>query len=97
MQKPSLGACTCDNTSFLSKVVLVYHLLSTFEHILRISFTDFTDVNASWAIFLLCLISRQVEANIRRSTEYRRYNLLLPEFLHNRPYLFTKHCVCQKN
>ena len=50
-------------------------------------------MNASWAIFLLCLISRQVEANIRRSTEYRRYNLLLPEFLHNRPYLFTKHCV----
>ena len=50
-------------------------------------------MNASWAIFLLCLISRQVEANIRRSTEYRRYNLLLPEFLHNRLYLFTKHCV----
>ena len=50
-------------------------------------------MNASWAIFLLCFISRHVEANIRRSNEYRRYNLLLPEFLHNRPYLFTKHCV----
>ena len=50
-------------------------------------------MNASWAIFLLCLISRYVEANIRRSTEYRRYNLLLPEVLHDWPYLFTKHCV----
>ena len=50
-------------------------------------------MNDSWAIFLLCLISRYVEANIRRSNEYHRYNLLLPEFLHNRPYLFTEHCV----
>ena len=32
-------------------------------------------------------------ANVRRSNEYRRYNLLLPEFLHNRLYPFTKHCA----
>ena len=50
-------------------------------------------MNAIWAIFLLCLISRFVEANLRRSNEYRRYNLLLSEFLHNRPYPFTKHLV----
>ena len=55
-------------------------------------------MNASWATFLLCLISRYIEryifqANIRRSNEYRKYDLLLPEFLHNRPYLFTKYCV----
>ena len=48
-------------------------------------------MNASWAIFILCLISRYVEANLRRSNEYHRYYLLLLEYLHNRPYRFTKH------
>ena len=50
-------------------------------------------MNASWAIYLLCLISRYVEANIKGLNEFCRYNLLLPVFLHNRLYPFTKHCV----
>ena len=37
-----------------------------------------------------------VEANVRRSNKYHGYNLLLSEFLHNRTYPFTKHCV-EKN
>ena len=50
-------------------------------------------MNTSWAIFLLCLIFRYIEANLRRSNEYPRCNLLLPELLCNRTYPFTKHCV----
>ena len=34
-----------------------------------------------------------VEENIRRSSQYRRYNRALPEWLHNKPKSFTKHCV----
>ena len=50
-------------------------------------------MKSRWAIFLLFLTSRYVQANLTRSNEYRKYNLLLPEFLHDWPYPFTKHCV----
>ena len=36
---------------------------------------------------------RYVEANIRRSSEYRKYNTDLPKWLHNKPKYFTKHCI----
>ena len=55
-----------------------------FTHWSNISFTRFNDV---------VLISRYDEANLRRSNEHHRCNLLLPKFLHNRPYPFTKRCV----
>ena len=34
-----------------------------------------------------------VEANIRRSSEYRKYKTDLPKWLHNKPKYFTKHCI----
>ena len=55
-----------------------------FTHWSNIYFTRFNDA---------VLISRYDEANLRRSNELRRYNLLLPKFLHNRPYPFAKRCV----
>ena len=36
---------------------------------------------------------RYVEDNVRRSAEYRLYNINLPQWLHNRPLPFTKHCI----
>ena len=36
---------------------------------------------------------RYVEANVRRTSEYRRYNSSLPTWLHNKPSAFTKHCI----
>ena len=36
---------------------------------------------------------RYVEANIRRSSEYRKYNTDLPKWLRNKPKYFTKHCI----
>ena len=43
--------------------------------------------------FLLEKFSRYVEENVRRSSEYRRYNKALPKWLNDRPYAFTKHCI----
>ena len=34
-----------------------------------------------------------VEANIRRSSEYRKYYTDLPKWLQNKPKYFTKHCI----
>ena len=31
--------------------------------------------------------------NVRRSSEYRSYNTLLPQVMYNHPYAFTKHCI----
>ena len=36
---------------------------------------------------------RYAEANIRRSSEYRKYNTDLPKWLRNKPKYFTKHCI----
>ena len=79
----SLGGCTCDAFArhFYQNLFwcFIWYLRIHFTQCSNISFTGFKDGNTSWAIFLLCLISRYVEANLRRSNEHRRYNLPLPE------------------
>ena len=70
--------------------------LKIFLHLV-LFLANFKELNASWAIFLLCLIFWYVEANLRRSNDYHRYNLFLSEFLHNRSYPFTKRCVEKLN
>ena len=45
------------------------------------------------AISYYILIFRYIEANVRRSSKYRRYNENLPVWLHNRPKKFVDHCV----
>ena len=79
----SLGGCTCDAFAphFYQNLFwcFIWYLWIHFTQCSNISFTGFQDANTSWAIFLLCLISRYVEANLRRSNKHRRYNLPLPE------------------
>ena len=79
----SLGGCTCDALAphFHQNLFwyFIWYLWIHFTQCSNISFTGFQDANTSWAIFLLCLISRYVEANLRRSNKHRRYNLPLPE------------------
>lgn len=36
---------------------------------------------------------QQLDTNLRRSSCYRRYNQAIPEYLHNRPPQFVKHCL----
>ena len=36
---------------------------------------------------------RYVEENVRRSGMYRKYNKTLPDWLNDKPYKFTKHCL----
>ena len=39
------------------------------------------------------MIHRYVDENVRRSGMYRNYNKVLPEWLHNKPQKFTRHCA----
>ena len=39
------------------------------------------------------MIPRYVEENVRRSGMYRNYNKVLPEWLHDKPQKFTRHCA----
>ena len=45
------------------------------------------------SLVFLWLALKYFESNVRRSMEYCRCNLLLPEYLYNRLYPFTKHCA----
>ena len=39
------------------------------------------------------MIHGYVEGNVRRSGMYRNYNKVLPEWLHDKPQKFTRHCA----
>ena len=39
------------------------------------------------------MIHGYVEGNVRRSGMYRNYNKVLPEWLHDKPQNFTRHCA----
>ena len=39
------------------------------------------------------MIHRYIDENVRRSGMYRSYNKVLPEWLHDKPQKFTRHCA----